>query len=481
MSDLALVARVASAQVGELLRRIIRETVGDRVSTWASELAVAALLTGLTVLLTLQALGVGRQVGSGFGPGVVATIFTGSATALGMTALVGMHVWSRITSREREKLAILPLGRVTLSLLAAVPAMVPTALGLCVALPSIITLSITTEVGAVTILGSVALGVGMPLALAALWTLPMLVLRPRRDLVVVALVAASLAALLGHALRLAAMQDAAPTGAVLNPVLWVLTNESRYSLSEAGLSLLLLTVSVVALATVRHLRSAQRPRPRPTRQAVDVAAPPARVPVAPRVWGGLVRVIWRHSSLVSEIGVAAVLGATMCFFASILLVQGRFTHGYTALLVAAGFGALPLLGLQSALGPTYRLTQMGLRPSDIRLGLVGAAVAFQGLSLAPGVAVLVWRGASVTDVVVFGALAAVTFGIVLSIGSVLRRITATSLGRSLGVALAMAPFFLLIHIGVPSWPFLGIMAAAMGTLAFLGATLGLTVRRTSLS
>lgn len=478
MSDLALVARVASAEVGELLRRIIRETVGDRVSTRASGLAVAVLLTGLTVLLTLQALGVGRQLGSGFGPGLVATIFTGSATALGMTALVGTHVWSRITSREREKLAILPLGRVTLSLLAAVPAMVPTALGLYVALPSVIAVGITTEVGAVTILGSVALGVGMPLALAALWTLPMLVLRPRRDLVVVALVAASLAALLGHALRLAATQDAAPTGAVLNPVLWVLTNESQYSLSEAGLSLLLLTVSVVALATVRHLRSAQRPRP--TRQAVDVAAPPARVPVAPRVWGGLVRVIWRQSSLVSEIGVAAVLGAAVCLFASILLVQGRFTHGYTALLVAAGFGALPLLGLQSALGPTYRLTQMGLRPSDIRLGLVGAGVAFQGLSLAPGVAVLVWRGASVTDVVVFGALAAVTFGIVLSIGSVLRRITATSLGRSLGVALTMVPIYLLIDIGVPSWPFLGIMAAAVGTLAFLGATLGLTVRRTSL-
>jgi hypothetical protein len=478
VSDLAVVARVASAEVGELLRRIIRETVGDRVSKRASGLAVAALLTGLTVLLTLQALGVGRQLGSGFGPGMVATIFTGFATALGMTALVGTHVWSRITSRERERLAILPLGRVRLSLLAAVPALVPTALGLYLALPSIIALSITTRVGAVTILGSVALGVGMPLALAALWTLPMLVLRPRRDLVVVALVAVSLAALLGHALRLAATQGAAPTGTVPNPVLWVLTKGSQYSLSEAALSLLFLTVSVVALATVRHLRSAQRPRP--TRQAVNVAAPPARVPVAPRVWVGLVRVIWRQSSLVAEIGVAAVLGATVCFFASILLPQGRFTHAYTSLLIAAGFGALPLLGLQGTLGPTYRLTQMGMRPSDIRLGLVGAGVAFQGLSLAPGVAVLVWRGASVTDVVVFGALAAVTFGIVVSIGSVLRRITATSLGRSLGVALAMVPFYLLIRIGVPSWPFLGIMAAAVGTLAFLGATLGLTVRRTSL-
>lgn len=478
MSDLALVTRVASAEVGEIFRRIIRETVGDRLSTRILGLAVAALVTGLTVLFTLQAVKAGRELGGAYGPGVVASLFTGEATALAMTALVGAYIWSRTTSRQRERLAILPLGRRMLSLMAAVPAMVPTALGLCVALPASIALAITTEIGALTLLGSVALGVGMPLALAAIWTLPMLVIRPRRDLVVVALVAASLVGLLGHAIWFVAKQDAAPTGVVLNPVLWVLTNGSQYSLIAVGVSLLLLTVSAVAFATVRHLRSTQRPRP--TRQVVNVAAPSARVPVALRVWGGLVRVIWRQSSLVSEIGLAAVWSAFMCFLASILLPQGRFTHGYTALLVAACFGALPLLGLQSTLGPTYRLTQMGLRPSDIRLGLVGAAVVFQGTTLAPGVAVLVWRGASATDVVVFGALAAVTFGIVLSLGSVLRRITGTALGRTLGVAFAMVPLYLLIDIGVPSWPFLGIMAAAVGSLAFLGATLGLTVRRTSL-
>jgi hypothetical protein len=242
---------------------------------------------------------------------------------------------------------------------------------------------------------------------------------------------------------------------------------------------LLLAASTWALVAVRRLRSRQRPRRERPMRAVETT--PSRVPAAPRVWGGLVRIICRQSSLVTEIGVAAVMSAVVCLFSAILLVQDRFTHGYTALLVAAGFGALPLLGLQSALGPTYRLTQMGLRPIDIRLGLASAGVLFQGVSLLPGVGVLLWRGADLSDIVVFAAFAAVTFGIVLSIGSALRRITATSLGRSLGVAMAMLPFFLLFQLGVPSWPVLGILGAALVALAVLATTLTVTVRRTSVA
>ena len=199
------------------------------------------------------------------------------------------------------------------------------------------------------------------------------------------------------------------------------------------------------------------------------------------MWTGLVRVVWRRSSLVSEIGVAAVLGAVVCFFASVLLVQDRFTHGYTALLVAAGFSALPLLGVPGALGPISRLTQVGLRPGDIRLGLVGAGALFHGVSLLPGAAVLVWRGVRVADLVVLGALAVVTFGITLSVGTLLRRITASSLGRSLAVAVAMVPFFGVAAAGLPSWPVAGILAAAVGSFAVLALTLAGAVRQRSFS
>ena len=112
MSDFAIVARVASAEVGELLRRIIRETVGSRVSTRASGLAVAALATGLTVLLTLQALEVGRQLGAGYGPGLVASILSSGTRPVRMvssaskshrwplkaTAVLGEPLWKYLAS-----------------------------------------------------------------------------------------------------------------------------------------------------------------------------------------------------------------------------------------------------------------------------------------------------------------------------------------------------------------------------------------------
>lgn len=476
MSGTALVARVAAMEVRALLRRILQDTVGDLVPARVAGPAVLVLLTGGTVLLTFQALDVGRALGSGFGPGLVAGLFSAAATALAMTALIGTHVWSRVTADERLRLAILPLGRRALTVVATVPALVPTAVGLYVSLPSLVVLTLTTQVGLATVVGSLALGFAVPLALAALWTVPLLVVRPRRDLVVVGLVALSLAGLLLHAVRRAGAGDAG-IDAGGNPVLWVLTKTDRYTAGEALLSTLALVVSGAAVVGLRHLRARQRPR----RARVQRASTgrPSRVPPAPRVWAGLVRIVWRQSSLVSEIGVAAVLGAVVCLVAAVLLVQDRFTHGYTALLIASGFGALPLLGLHSALGPTYRLTQLGVRPVDIRFGLAGAGLVFHTVSLLPGVVVLVWRGGTPVDVVVFAALSAVTFGIVLSVGSALRRVAGTSLGRSLGVALVMPPFFLLIRLGVPSWPLPAVLAAAVAALAVLTATLTLTVRRTS--
>lgn len=471
-----MVAKVAVAEVRELLRRLARDALGERVSLRTSALVAGCGLTVVTLVLAWRALDTGRQLGVGFGPGLLAALFTGSGVALGMTALVGAHVWSRGTRVERERLAILPLGPRSLSTLAAVPAMVPAALGLYVALPSIIGLAVTTRIAPTTLVGSFALGVAMPLALAVVWTLPMVVLRPRRDLAVVALVAASLAAALAHALWLVSREAAAPSSARVNPVVWVLTNEEDYSAVAALVAVGLLGTSGVALGALRRVRGRQLPRARPRRRRTPLDG---WLPAGPRVWTGLVRVVWRRSSLVSEIGVAAVLGAVVCFFASVLLVQDRFTHGYTALLVAAGFSALPLLGVPGALGPISRLTQVGLRPGDIRLGLVGAGALFHGVSLLPGAAVLVWRGVRVADLVVLVALAVVTFGITLSVGTLLRRITASSLGRSLAVAVAMVPFFAVAAAGLPSWPVAGILAAAVGSFAVLALTLAGAVRQRS--
>ncbi len=476
MSTPAVVAKVAVAEGRELLRRLAREALGDRVSIRTSATLAGSVLSVVTVVLAWRALDTGRQLGSGFGPGLLAALFTASGVALGMTALIGTHVWSRSTSVERERLAVLPLGPRALSALAAVPAMVPTALGLYVALPSILVLAFTTRIAPTTLVGSFALGFALPATLAVVWTVPMVVLRPRRDLAVVALVAASLAALLGHALWLMSQGDVAFGWARLNPLVWVLTNEEDYSAAASALGVGLLAASVAALGALRRVRARQQPRTRLRRRRATLDG---WLPAGPRVWTGLVRVVWRRSSLVSEIGVAAVLGAVVCFFASVLLVQDRFIHGYTALLVAAGFSALPLLGVPGALGPISRLTQMGMRPADIRLGVAGAGALFHLVSLLPGAAVLVWRGVRATDLIVLFALAVVTFGITLSVGTLLRRITASSLGRTLGVAVAMVPFFGVAVAGLPSWPVPGILAAAVGSSAFLALTLGGTVRQRS--
>ena len=464
---------VAGRQVNGATRRIVREVSGGRVPTHVAVPVVLALGLGVVTLLTLQSVSLGRQLGSGFGPGLVASVLSFAGMALGVTSIIGSHMWSDVTRREREALAVLPLGGWQLSVLAAVPALLPTLVALTAAVPSLVALGVTTRMSFGTMAGALALGLATPVVLAVVWTLPLLALRPRRDLVVVVWVALSLGAVAAHAFW-AASQDAAPAGpSRLNPVLWVLRKPDQYTLTQTCAAVAALAAATGALLWLRRVRRSQTSR-RSRRGALRTS--PARSSLtALRVWTGLVRIIWRQSSLFSELGVAALLSALVSFLASVLLVQGRDVHGTTALLVAVGFGALPLLGVRSALGPTFRLTQLGMGAGDIRIGLTAAAAVFFGVPLLPGVLIMAWRGVALRHFVVMLALAAVAFAIVLSCGVVLRGITATSLGRTVGVGVCMALLYALIHAGLPTWPALAIVAAGVVSTALLALVLRLAV------
>ncbi|MGL5853134.1 MAG: hypothetical protein ACRCZD_20330 [Phycicoccus sp.] len=478
MSSTTVLLKVAGAEVRHLLRRLAREALGDRVSARTSGWVAAAGLTALTIFLAMRAVQTGGEIGSGFGPGLVATLFTGSAVALGMTAVIGMQMWSRSARAESERLAILPLGRPSLAALGAVASVVPSLLGLWVTLPSIVAIAMTTRIPPTTALGAFTLGLAMPLALAAFWTIPMVLLRPRRDLVVVGLVALSLVAALAHALWQASQDAGAPSWARFNPVLWVLTNADEYSSVTALLSVAALALSVVVLVVLRRIRIRQTPRELPWELPTGLTS---RLPIRVRLQLALVRIVWRRSSLVSELGVAIVLSTVICAVASVLLGQARLAHGYTALLIAAAFAALPLLGVPGTLVPVSTLVQLGMRPRDIRAGLVGAAALFHTSSLVPGAAVLIWRGAQPVHLGVWCALVAVTFGIALGVGVVLRRITSTSLGRSAAVATAMPPFFGVVMIGLPTWPAAAITATAAGVGVVLVSVLTASIRQRSVA
>ena len=473
-----VVVRVAGRQVGDVLRRLVRELTGGRVRP---DIGIAVITVGLAAgagLLTLQALRTGQQLGPGYGPGLIASIVSVAGVALGMTSLIGTHMWARSTQVERERLAVLPLRGWPLSLLAGTPSLLPSAVALTAATPSVVVLGLTTRIDLASLVGALTLGLALPLALGVVWTVPMLLLRPRRDLAVVVLVALSLGGLTGHAVW-AASRTADDAGWQPNPVLSVLVRSEQYTVGEALATTVALGVSAALLLLVRRTRRRQQPRRRRALGGDVAAALP--LPAVVRVWLGVVRVIWRQSSLVSELGVAVLLSGLIFFFASVAWAQGQEVYGRTAVFVAAGFGALPLLGVRSALGSTARLTQLGMRAGDIRAGLVGAGVLFHMVTMLPGLGILLWRGVSGGRLVTAALLTLVVFTVALSCGSVLRRVTATSVGRTVAVGVSMVVFYALLQAGLTSWPPTAIAGTALAGVAVLAGVLRFTVSQSSVA
>lgn len=481
MKSVGLMLFVAGTQFRNLLLRLYDQTLGGLIPYRLFVVLMASVPLAILMWLSAEAHSVGSELSSTFGPGLAAGLFFFGAMSLGATAIIGQRIWSGNIQAERERLAVLPLQHHSLSLLSALPTLTPVLLGLGVSLPPLVLLSGPTGIGLGTGIGAAALGLSVPIALAAAWSgIALLVRRPRADQAMGLVLVGALMLLWAHALWLAGRESTDITlGGGFSPVVWVLRTEGNYTASQILLCLGGLAASTFVLVAVKSLR--RRLPPRQQEGSLQVALFRDGVPLSSRVWEGLVRVALRQSALASEIGIAALLCASVSFLSSYLWVQGRHSDASTAMLVAAGFAALPLLGLRNAVGPTYRLVQLGVRTVDARVGVVMAAAFFFVAALLPGLALHLWRGVGPFGVLRFILISVVSFSVGLVVASLLRRITESSLGRTLAAFVLAGPLVAMVATDLQNASTSVLVGVAISSVLVATMVLAATLRRRTMA
>lgn len=440
---------IAGQQLAEIVRLLHRAATGGRVPYVAFQVGLVILAWGGTGILLQRCWQAGRELGVGAGPGLATAMVFAAGSVAGAGLVVGVQLRSRVLRAERERLAILPLGRLALSVHASVPVVVPSALGALVSLLSIIALSTGMQRPPTSLLAASFWGTALALGMELL-TMAVPAGLPGAQRWRVGLLVGGLLGLYGHGLALIsdANRDPRSEGA-WNPVVLMLLRDSEFSAVE----LLLAAAASCALGTLLLSIGVRRPGSRAPRNARP-SAPSRRQrwpwPAAWRVRLALVRIMVRHSAVTGEVLIMGSLGAVTGLVAAHLSGQGRADAADVLLVLTAALAALPTLGIRAALGPTERLRRLGVHPADARTSLVfGAILASGGVAMLVST-VLVVRGVDLVTVARFWSFSVIVGALAFIAANLMRELAAFSVGRAITTIGYTVAVFVALNAGLPS-------------------------------
>lgn len=478
MIEARLVLATAAAQVGEIARRIHRLTL-ERFISFATFVALlTALGVAFVAVVVLQSASYGSSLASTAING--ATLLSGvlfvCGSLAGAVGLLISDLWFRHVLAERERLAILPLGRRALTFLALVPTLFPVFVGVCVAVLSILAFCWGMRASPITPLSGFALGLTFALAIGLIWA-GLSRVRGLRLVRVGALTVATVAAITVHAgwtIIDPARSESAPHR--WSPMVVALSLDEPFAAWQSASILVGLTAAVWLTVAVGQLPRAQGARLRPAhRRGIRARQRRWAVPASWRVPVEVCSTIIRQSSLVTELGVAVIVCAGAAWISGRMDSLGRAEAADATLLVVAAFSALPILGLRSALGPVRRLWLLGARANDVRRGFVLAAVSTQAVGLVAAVAVLLATSMTLRVAVLLFIFATLTFGLAVLIANVMRAVADISVGRAAASLALMAPVMLMLFTGATQ-----MQMWLVGGVAFAAGIAGLGVLRLTL-
>ncbi|MGJ9411411.1 hypothetical protein ACHAAC_01775 [Aeromicrobium sp. CF4.19] len=474
MTPVPVVLATATQQVGQVSRGLHRLTVGRLVPYSGFVAFVVAAGLSLVTVAALQSAQLGRTMSDGpldaslFLIGVLAW-----SGALGGTfAVVSRDLWRRQVLSERERLAVLPLGRRSLALLSLVPVLLPTVVGGAVAVVCVAAYCLASGANPFGVITGFASGLLLAFVLGTVASL-LARLPGLRRLGVGLPVGIGVMLLIAHAVW--AISDPARAGLAphrWSPLVGPLSREDPYASWQVAAVLACLLAAVWAwVATDTGAAT--------TRKGVtfrDGTSSGGRVPGSWRVPVGVATTIARQSTLATEIGLAVVVCGGAAWVAARMDALDRAEAAAGTVLVAAVFSALPVLGLRSSLGPVGRLWVLGARPADVRRGLLLACVGAQVPGVLVATAVLVLSSTSAGVVVRLLVLSVTALGIAVLVANVMRSVTDQSVGRALAGLALVAPVFVGLQAGAAQ----ASIAAVVGGAVVAGAA-GLAALRLTLS
>lgn len=479
MRETSLAATVATQQLAELLRLVHGRFLERAVPFRGFVVAVALALGVVLTVSTLRASQLGdelRRLGMGVGLVLTPAFVVGACAAAGVA--VGHQLWRRTIEAERERLAVLPLGSRLLRALALVPTAVPMAVGGLALVVPLLAYGWAMGAGALSAVGALCAGATMSISILVLIRLGLALAtggRATRAAPVVLVV--TLLGLVAHALWVLSRGETASGPHALSPLLWMMSREETFRpVVSIALVVALAFSTLVAVSTgVPGAPATTRPPPQVGRQP----GPGPRTSPQVRWWGWLLRIGARQGSLVTEVFGMGAIAAGAAGLVAIMWRQGRVEHGHTFMLVCALFAAIPLLGLRAGQGPTQRLVQLGVRPSDGRVGVVVTGAVTLLLTASPSVVVLVGAGVGGAGMLRFAVLLVLVGATALVVGSVFRSVATTSVGRAAASVVFMAVVAVTMRARVHLEPEPVLLAVTAGVCAVLAGTMLRTFRATT--
>lgn len=465
--DFALVTATASTLTGQTLRQLHRLTVARFVSFSTFSILLALLAVGVVSLLVLQSAQTGSALAAGSTDVVV--LLTGllfvCGSLSGLALVLCRDLWSRHIRAEAERLAVLPLGRRSLAVLALLPSLLPPLIGAVVGVLGIVAFCWGLGQGPLTPLTGIAFGMAFAMSVGLLW---ILVLRAANAPAPSALLTSlTVGGLVVHA-GWTTVQHGASPGAphAWSPVVMALGRETPFSWWHSVVAVSLL-VGLTWLFVEVDLRGHTRRRGTSCK-GTTVRRSGMWLPPAGRVAWEVLLTIVRQSSIRSEVGLSLALCGGAAWVAGRMEQVGRGDAAASTVVVAAVFSALPVLGLRSSLGPSYRLWLLGARASDVRAGFIAAASLCAGAGVLAALVVLQVMSSSTGLMLLILLWAAVSLGVATIVSIALRGVASTSIGRMAATVGLLIPTLTPLFAGMDlmaSWPILAVAAVSLGAAA----------------